>query len=168
MGYHTDFAGQFTLDKPLTPEHRAYLEAFAQTRRMQRNPELAAKMPDPLRDAVGLPVGEQGEYFVGSTNNVGQDRTPDITNFNQPPADQPELWCQWTPSEDGSAIVWDQGEKFYHYTDWIIYLIQHFLAPWGYVLNGTVEWEGESRGDLGQIVITDNAVTTKTGNVVYG
>jgi hypothetical protein len=166
MGYTTDFEGQFNLDKPLTAEHSAYLTAFAQTRRMQRNPELTAKMPDPVREAVGLPLGEQGEYFVGGTGMMGQDRTPDVTN-DRPPMDQPFLWCQWTPTEDGTAIEWDGGEKFYSYIEWIQYLIQHFLAPWGYILNGTVEWQGEDRGDSGRIVITDNKVTTQTGKVVY-
>jgi hypothetical protein len=167
MGYTTDFDGKFNLDKPLSPEHRAYLEKFARTRRMQRNAEKAAQLPDPLREAAGLPIGEQGAFFVGATDFMGQDTTSDVTDGNQSPTGQPGLWCQWTPTEDGTAIEWDGGEKFYDYVEWIQYLIIHFLAPWGYVLNGTVNWEGESRGDLGRIVITNNAVATKTGKVVY-
>jgi hypothetical protein len=133
MGYTTDFDGKFNLDKPLSPEHRAYLAAFAETRRMKR-------------DAT---------------------QTSDITDYNEPPSRTINSWCQWVPTEDGTAIEWNGGEKFYDYVEWIQYLITHFLAPWGYVLNGTVNWEGESRGDLGRIVITNNTVTTKTGKVVY-
>jgi hypothetical protein len=158
MGYTTDFTGKFNLDKPLTPEHRAYLEAFAQTRRMQRNAEKAATMPDLIREAAGLPIGEQGGYFVGSTKDYGQDHTPDVTDYNQEPTGQPGLWCQWTPNEDGSAIEWDQGEKFYRYVEWIEYLIRHFLSPWGYTLNGTVEYQGEDSSDKGRIVIVNNGV----------
>ena len=167
MGYTTDFDGKFDLDKPLTPEHRAYLEAFARTRRMQRNAVITATMPDPIRESVGLPIGEQSGYFVGSTKDYGQDRTPDVTDYNESPSGQPGLWCKWKPSEDGRAIEWNGGEKFYSYVEWIIYLIDNFLKPWGYILNGIVDWQGEEREDMGRIVITDNSVSTKAGKVVY-
>lgn len=168
MGYHTDFQGEFGIDKPLAPEHLAYLAAFNQTRRMSRNAEETKKLSDPIRIAAGLPVGENGGYFVGSSRNMGQDQTSDITDYNHAPAGQPGLWCQWTPNEDGTVIQWDEGEKFYDYTEWIQYLIANFLKPWGYVLNGTVEWDGESRGDIGRIVIIDNVVTTQEGKVTFG
>ena len=180
MGYSTDFSGQFNLDKPLTPEHKAYLEAFNGSRRMQRNSWKTAKMPDPLREAVELPVGTDGGYFVGAVlldgqtdgasswaNCSGQAHTPDILDYNRAPKGQPGLWCQWTPNEDGTAIEWDGGEKFYKYVDWIEYLIENFLAPWGYVLNGEVNWEGEDSDDLGLIVIENNEVSTKIGRVIY-
>jgi hypothetical protein len=175
MGYTTDFDGKFTLDRPLSPEHSAYLTAFAETRRMKRDAEKTSLRPDPLRLAVNLPIGDEGGYYVGASNYSGddhfayrgQEHSSDITDYNEEPAGQPGLWCQWTPSEDGAAIEWDGGEKFYDYVPWLEYLITHFLAPWGYVLNGEVEWSGESRGDLGKIVVTDNAVTVKTGSVRY-
>ena len=34
MGYTTTFDGEFKLDKPLIPAHKAYLMKFAKTRRM--------------------------------------------------------------------------------------------------------------------------------------
>lgn len=49
------------------------------------------------------------------------------------------LYCQWVPTEDGEGIKWDGGEKFYSYTKWLQYLIDNFLIPNGYVLNGEVE-----------------------------
>jgi hypothetical protein len=39
MGYHTDFNGSLELDKPLTDEHREYLNAFNGTRRMAHGAE---------------------------------------------------------------------------------------------------------------------------------
>jgi hypothetical protein len=71
---------------------------------------------------------------------------------------QPGLWCQWVPSHDGSFIEWDGGEKFYAYLPWIEYLIDHFIGPWGYKLNGTVEWSGEESSDIGRIRIDNNVV----------
>lgn len=74
------------------------------------------------------------------------------------PKPWPGIWCDWVPSKDGSAIKWNDSEKFYSYIEWIEYLIRHFLAPRGYRLNGTVTWQGESVGDVGQIRITENQV----------
>jgi len=70
----------------------------------------------------------------------------------------PAIWCQWVPTEDGKGIVWDGGEKFYNYVEWIKYLIADVLAPKGYVLNGDVDWRGEEWEDIGTISIKDNNV----------
>ncbi len=56
------------------------------------------------------------------------------------------------------AIVWDGGEKFYYYSDWLVYLIHKVLAPNGYVLNGVVTWQGEETGDVGEIIVENNRV----------
>jgi hypothetical protein len=77
------------------------------------------------------------------------------------------LWCQWIPNEEGDAIVWDGGEKFYNYVEWIQYLIDKILSPRGYILNGEVFWEGEDSGDEGKIVIKDNIVETKRVQKTY-
>lgn len=45
-----------------------------------------------------------------------------------------------------------------NYVEWLEYLIQHFIAPWGYKLNGAVVWHGEDSDDIGRIVVTDNVV----------
>ena len=167
MGYNTDLYGSFDLDKPLTPEHKAYLEKFAETRRMNRDAEIASKIDDPIRVAAGLPIGDNGEYFVNGRGFCGQDEDESVKESNHPPAGQPGLWCQWVPSANGKSIVWDGNEKFYEYVDWIEYLIEHFLKPWGYVVNGSVEWQGEERDDRGLIEVEDNVVTTKVGRIVY-
>ncbi|HEX7737688.1 MAG TPA: hypothetical protein VF458_22755 [Ktedonobacteraceae bacterium] len=67
MGYTTTFQGQFDLDRPLAPEHKNYLKAFSEVRHMTWNAELLEQMEDdPIRKAVGLPIGEDGRYFTGS------------------------------------------------------------------------------------------------------
>jgi len=124
MGYTTDFNGDFGLDKVLAPEHKAYLQKFAQTRRMKRKEELTLEREDPIRDAAELPVGYDGAYFVGELGDFGQGighnqkGIPDLVDYNNPPSGQPSLWCQWTPSDDGYSIKWDGGEKFYNYVEW--------------------------------------------------
>jgi hypothetical protein len=191
VGYTTDFNGQFDLDKPLTPEHKAYLEAFARSRRMCRNARIAEKLPDPVRLAAGLPIGKDGAYFVGTANPfvdgkikpelkpwLGKEEAPwlschgqvndqSVVEYNGPPKGQPGLWCQWIPNDDGTAIIWDEGEKFYNYTEWLRYLIEHFLKPWGYVLSGEVQWSGEEQGDVGKIIVKDNSFRVVKGRMVF-
>lgn len=123
MGYSTDFAGVFLLDKPLTKEHEEVLIAVAE------------------------------ERFEG----------PDDEDAPQPTAGS----CQWVPAGSADGIEWDYGEKFYNYVEWLEYLIKRFLKPWGYVLNGDVEWQGEDREDRGMIRVTNNKVKTLKGTVVY-
>lgn len=161
MGYTTEFEGSFDLDKPLKPAHAEYLRTFSETRRMQRNPVVAAKMPDPIREAVSLPIGEDGGFFVGGKGHMGQNDDSSIINYNHVPAGQPGLWCKWAPNEDGTAIVWNGAEKFYNYIEWIVYLIEKFLQPWGYCVDGTVRWQGEEPDDLGCIEVKANVVTVK-------
>jgi hypothetical protein len=129
---------------------------------MKRNPEITETFPDPVREAVGLSIGIEGGYYVGVVDRFSsQAITPDVTNHNAPPAGQPGLWVQWIPTEDGEWLEWDGNEKFYDYIEWLEYLIEHFLSPWGYVLNGTVKWRGEEFGDIGIIIVDNNVVSTE-------
>lgn len=160
MGYTTRFKGQFHLDKPLAPAHDAYLTQFAGTRRMKRDPLVANGLPDSVRRAAHIPIGNDGAYFTGGLGFNGQERDISVLDSNLPPGGQPSLWCQWRPSAEGTRIVWDGGEKFYEYIPWLKYLIGHFLNPWGYTLNGQVTWEGEEAADKGVIDVVDNIVSS--------
>lgn len=191
MGYTTNFTGKFQLDRPLAPQHAAYLRMFSETRRMARDPAIAATLPDPIREAARLPIGPHGTYFVGGNGDFGQEYDPSVLNNNHPPGlpgwnvsgesyedhrkaceaavaagAQPGLWCQWVPSEDGTAIEWDEGENFYEYTLWLRYLIENFLRPWGYVLNGKVRFQGEDSDDRGAVIVEDNNVTHKEDTII--
>jgi len=162
MGYDTQFRGRFDLDKKLTDAHATYLRRFAEVRHMAREETLAGKMPDPMREAVGLPIGSMGMYFTGGTGYSGQDRDLSIIDYNSS-GRVPSLWCFWIPTEDLLGIEFDEErEKFYNYVEWIEFIIEHFLKPWGYVLNGEVQWVGEDVfDDRGTIVVENNVVTTE-------
>src|SRR5215471_12940599 len=151
MGYTTEFSGRFSLDRALEANHAAYLRQFAGTRRMRRSESAVATLPDPCRLAVGLSPGPEGGYFVGGGGVAGQEKDASILEYNKPPQGQPGLWCQWVPTEHDDGIEWDGGEKFYHYAEWLQYIIDSFLAPWGYVVEGVVRWEGEEPGDVGHL-----------------
>lgn len=97
------------------------------------------------------------EYLSIKPESDHKDKS--ILDNNRPSKTQPGLWCQWTPNKDGTAIEWDGGEKFYEYTAWLQYIIDKFLIPWGYELNGEVTYQGEGFGDSGTIRVVGNVVT---------
>ncbi len=167
MGYTTDFTGYMKIDPPLNPEQISYINKFSETRRMARDPEKASKLSDPLREAVGLPIGEDGCYFVGGAGFAGQDKDDSVTHPNNPPVGQPGLWCHWVISGDGTGLEWDYGEKFYEFELWLEYIQVHFLTPWGSKLNGEIDWQGEEWDDKGILYASDGrieAVLSKISN----
>jgi hypothetical protein len=61
-------------------------------------------------------------------------------------------------SEDRGFILPEEDESRHGFRLWLRLLIDHYLAPRGYVLNGEVTWEGEDRDDSGTIFVKDNQV----------
>ena len=163
MGYSTNFYGSVTFNKPITEELKNYINKFGETRRMKRDVEKIKKtFPDWEKNCFNGNLGVDGEYFVGGNGFMGQDRDDSIVDYNYPPETQPGLWCQWMIDDDGN-LVWDGGEKFYEYGEWLTYLIENFLAPSGYVCNGEIEFQGEDMNDFGTIYVKDNVVTVEYG-----
>jgi hypothetical protein len=136
--------------------------------------------------------GNDGEYFAyDGDKHSGQTHDKSIIDYNTPPGQvpygckefndtyaenirreeegtcQPGLWCQWIISEDGTELMWDEGEKFYNYAEWLKYLIDHFFSKWSILLNGEIYWDGEDSDDLGKIVVTNNEVVVKVGHITY-
>lgn len=73
----------------------------------------------------------------------------------------PGIWCDWVPSRDGKSIKWNQREgSFYDAGEWMTYLIEHFLKPWGYVVNGKVLWQGHDIEDRGVLLVENNVVSS--------
>ena len=158
-GYLIYFQGSFLIDKPLEPEHRRYLQRFSDNQRVIWFEERIERIPDPLRVAVGLPVGPDGAYFVGKETVArdfeilmnGDERL--IKAYDKSPHGQPGLWCDWVPSEDGQHILHNGAEKSVSAEEWLYYLIEHFLRPWSYSLSGQVQWQllevdSEQRGTI--------------------
>lgn len=85
-----------------------------------------------------------------------------LLDFNQDPdliqGDKPNSYLQWVPSEDLQHIVWDEGEKFYSYDEWMTWLIRH-LDGIGIKVNGHLYWVGEDRTDTGEIAVIDSQMT---------
>lgn len=167
MGYSTDFVGCFKFSRTLSREEREYLAKFSDTRRMKRNPKIAATMGDAERLAVGImDIGVEGGYFTGGLGFAGQGHDESILDHNEPPAGQPGLWCKWEPSACGNYLGWSGAEKFYDYVEWLQYLIDHFFTKFGVTITGVVRWRGEDDADYGSIVVTENKVEVKRGEKV--
>ena len=163
MGYTTDFSGSFAITPAPTPEFTKYINDFSEHRHMVRDPEkVKALFPDWEAQCFKGELGDECEFFVGGGGFFGQDHDESIINYNREPKNCPGLWCQWI-IEDGE-LRWDEGEKFYNYTDWLRYLIKNFFAPEGYTLNGVVGFQGEDDEDRGEITIEDNQVTVEYAN----
>jgi len=144
MGYTTEFQGEFNIDKPLSDEIYNLINGLNQTRRMKRSG---------LSDKYGV----EGEFYYGD----GKDKQGGkIIDQNEPPSTQPSLWLNWKVLDDKQTIVWDEGEKFYHYVEWIGYLIESILKPNGYIVNGEVDWVGEDVFDDGGTIVVKNNVIT--------
>lgn len=156
MGYTTDFRGDLNITPALTEEQSKYLNAFKSTRRMKRD---VSKLVELYGTKHGLngSYGIDGEFFARDDGDYGQTRDGSILEYNHAPGTQPGLWCQWEV-QDLNKLEWDGGEKFYNYVEWLQYLITKFFAPWGRVLNGTIEWRGEDWDDTGAIEVTDNII----------
>lgn len=144
MGYTTDFYGRFELNKPLDEGMFVFLDQFNNSRRVKW------KDLDPA-------YGTDGEFYTEGGMNPDHDDKR-IVDYNRPPSSQPGLWCQWRPSDDAKGIEWDGNEKFYHYEEWLVYLIHKILIPNGYVLNGEVSFQGEDNDDSGRLIVEDNVV----------
>ena len=79
-------------------------------------------------------------------------------NCNSPTAPgTPSRRCQWEPTEDGTGIRWDGGEKFWAFKEWLVYLIEHLLEPQGYQLSGEVKYDEEYDSFIGGVIyVQDN------------
>lgn len=67
-------------------------------------------------------------------------------------------YVQWEVFDDGKYLAWDGGEKFY--IPWLKVVIDQVLSPWGIVVNGELEWDGEESG-VGLISVNNNEITIK-------
>jgi hypothetical protein len=185
MGYDTILTGQINLDPPLNASQVRYLRRFNKVYHVARWPRRAAEIPDPWREAAGLPIGPGGgghaDYFTGAGAErwphsvdddftvIGHGRTgrPQRNDkgevfdvgHSQP---QPESGAPcWEPSDDGKTLTHDGSEKSYDYDEWLTYVIDHFLSRWGIVARGVVRYVGEDPNDVGHLVVAGNKVEVR-------
>lgn len=168
MGYTTWFDGSLKFNKPVEDWLVEYINKFNNTRRMKRdNAKIKELFPDWKKQCFAGNLGEEGEFFVGGLGFYGQDSDGSVLNNNGPAKTQPGLWCQWIIGGDNDELMWDEGEKFYDYVEWLKYMINNFFDPLGYILNGDITWEGEESDDTGIIHVENNNVDVEYGVHVH-
>ena len=166
MGYTTYFDGELKITPALNSEQVDYLRRFSRSRRMERT---------------------KGPYYIG-TGDFGQDREDDILNYNNP-GNQPSLWCDFYPTEDGEYLVWNGKEKTYCADDWVQYLIDHFFSidckveqnrgryGWDfsqvpdftgeYRVEGEFHASGEESGDLWKLEVLHGRTRVRRAHISY-
>jgi hypothetical protein len=127
--------------------------------------------------AVKPPLNKSEVEFLQKFNQTRHDGPAETTITTKDggtvtfkdPGDLPGIWCQWTASDDGKKIVWDEGEKFYSYEEWMVFIIEYFLQPQAkaaselpflqanHICNGTIHAEGEE-GEKFRLVVENNKV----------
>lgn len=112
---------------------------------------------------MGYTTKFMGEFKF--SRNLTEEEIRILTDFHderhEDMDEKASLYCQWVPNEDGSALVWDQAEKFYRYLEWLQELIGRFFTPWGVTLDGDMTWQGDDISDRGVIHVIRSVVTTE-------
>lgn len=118
------------IDPPLLAQHTMYLQAFHDAKHIKREEE---DQPDPIRVRAGLPFGEEGEYCLAPTPITHKDKAV--------PSTQPSIWCNWTVSDDGKYLSWDNSlvASTNHGLEWLNYLLKNFFKRWDNDVSGTVK-----------------------------
>lgn len=75
-----------------------------------------------------------------------------------PEPDLPGHWNLFDISEDRAAILPDEDESSHGLRLCLMLLVDHYLAPLGYLLNGEVSWDADDANDRGCIFIKDNLI----------
>lgn len=157
MSYTYDLFGTLSVSPPLSPAQVAYIQEFSHSYRHKFAPKWQS-WPNPLREAVGLPVGIDGEY-ISSAMGTGSDFIDNCMEVDtDTPNNQPSFQCCWTANNKGIVVQWNKLGRTFAPAPWLEYMIEHFFKPWGVMLNGKVECHGEEKDDRTLIVVNNNTV----------
>lgn len=157
MSYTYDLFGKISVTPALTQDQVAYIQEFSTSYRHKFAPKWQS-WPNPLREAVGLPVGIDGEY-ISSAMGAGVDFIDNCMEVDtDTPNNQPSFQCCWTTNNKGNVVQWNKLGRTFAPAPWLEYMIEHFFKPWGVTLNGKVECHGEEKDDRTLIVVNNNHV----------
>lgn len=162
MGYTTWFEGGLTPNKPFKKEFVNYINDFSEKRHEPKDVEIIKRSdPDWAKHCLDGNLGPCGMYYIGSFDE-------EIIDLSAAKGYTcPGYWCDWHINEKTGVVEWNGAEKFYEYTDWLIFLIENFFEPAGYILNGEFIWIGEDSEDRGKISVVNNKVSEFLGEIVY-
>jgi hypothetical protein len=110
---------------------------------------------------MGYNTEFEGKFTFDKGNFLSAEQAAGINLLedHQTKLQKPNYACDWEAYGDGHAIEWNGNEKFSNSVEWIEFIIEEFLKPWGKNLNGTVRYRGEDFDDVGSIIIKDNVIS---------
>jgi hypothetical protein len=158
MSYGTDLIGHIEISPPLNRQEQDYLRVFAASRRHRRR---------------------GGPYAVPASLRGDDDQiSADPVAHSTPGEGQPGFWCQWVASCSGRCIAHNGGDHVDAPTEWLRYVIDHFLRPhahaaaaprvefngftFDHVCNGIVAARHRDTAKRFLISVSDNSVTEQT------
>lgn len=83
-----------------------------------------------------------------------------------PGEDLPAYMDVFDISEGRTTILPDEDESTHGLRLCLMLLIEHFLAPLGYLLNGEVSWDADDVNDRGSIFVRDNLIEDVDDEIV--
>ncbi|EYF06103.1 DNA-directed RNA polymerase subunit alpha C-terminal domain-containing protein [Chondromyces apiculatus] len=155
MGYRVKQDGHLDISPPLDPAQTAWVRAFAQARRFRRHAERIAAAPDPLREAVGLPVGAEGVFYTGALQDPSDET---IADWNAPADPVPSLYAAWTVSEDGARLIGCDDATWP--SIWLEVFVG-ILRGWGRRLSGQVWLHGDDPADVSRVEVEEDRVVLR-------
>ena len=132
------------------------------------------QQPDALREAIGLPLGEDAAFFVGHSSNGLKGRNPFIDKHNMlspGPGGQPHCGsCPWQLTDDGTQILPDKRKLAAMPLKWLGWLVTNLLSHWNIDIRGVASYDDPCTSQEGKIV-ADNSqriwVEVKQSGSVY-
>lgn len=173
MGYETQFEGYLKLSKPLTVERQRWFNDWSEIRKQHYGSEMLNNHYKGVGSLDG-DYGENGEFFgyVPSELIESYDETYNWEEYeqwingenplmfpiegkqNNPPSNQPSLWCNWKIEGDTLFCGLEDGYgKFYGYLEWLEYIRLNILSKWGihFKEGNSIRWRGEDFDDIGMV-----------------
>lgn len=149
------FKGKLCTDKPVNKELYEYINKFAKTTHVRRDPEILKQDPN-WKECAFCGLGEptfgtkDAAFFAGYNDTSIQYYIACET--------APSKHCNWYMT-DLSSLEWNGASDNKNYFAWLDFLIQNFFKPCGYILNGSIHFSNnEDSADFGCIVCKDNVL----------
>ena len=154
------FQGAFQLSPALSAAQITYVQAFLSVQHGFWPLQYVQQQPDALREAVGLPLGEDAAFFVGHSSNGLKGRNPFIDKHNMSPAGpggQPHCGsCPWQLSDDGTQILPDKKILAAMPLKWLGWLVTKLFSHWNIDIRGVASYDDPCTSQEGKVVAENN------------
>ena len=150
------FQGAFNLTPALSSAQTSYLQAFLAVQHGFWPLKYVRQQSDPVREAVGLPLGADAAYYTGHHSNGLKGRHPFIDKYNTispGPGNQPHCGnCPWQLSPDDRQLVPDKKKLAAMPLKWLGWLVKYIFTPWKINVTGVASYDDPCTSQEGKIV----------------